>query len=118
MLYTMLGRNLRILRSIVSGWVSLLSRVCFCIAGSIIGVNGYLESIYSCPMVKVTQGHACHGPFPWLTSAVKNSNITAILSLRVILLSRNAIFGIIAYELTISDATCTYQGQPSSSEVI
>ena len=31
----------------------------FCIARSIIGVNGYLEAIYSCPGVKVTQGHAC-----------------------------------------------------------
>ena len=28
------------------------------------GVNGYLEAIHSCPGVKVTQGHAYHGPFP------------------------------------------------------
>ena len=35
--------------------------VCFCIAGSINGVYGYLEPIYRCPGVKVTQGHACHG---------------------------------------------------------
>ena len=32
--------------------------------------NRYLEAIYSYTGVKVTQGYACHGPFPWLISAV------------------------------------------------
>ena len=50
----MFGRNRRILRSIVSGRVSLLSGVFFSIAGSIIGVYGYLGAIYSHPGVKVT----------------------------------------------------------------
>ena len=66
----MFGRNRWILRSIVSGWVSLFSGVCVCIACNIIGVSVYLGAIYSCPRVKVTQGHACHGPFPWLISTV------------------------------------------------
>ena len=57
----MFGRNRRNLRCIVSGRVSLLSWVFFfCIAGSIIGVYGYLGAIYSCPGVKVTQCHECH----------------------------------------------------------
>ena len=30
-----------------------------------------IGAISNCPRVKVTQGHACHGPFPWLTSAVQ-----------------------------------------------
>ena len=52
-------------------WVSFIAFwSVFCIAGSINGVYGYLEVIYSCPGVKVTQGHACHGPFQWLISAV------------------------------------------------
>ena len=48
----------------ISGRVSLVSGVLFCIAGSIIGVYGYLGAIYSCLVVRVTQGHECHGPFP------------------------------------------------------
>ena len=52
------GRNRRILRSIVSECVSLLSGVCFSVAGSIIDLYRYLEAIYGCPGVKVTQGHA------------------------------------------------------------
>ena len=59
----MFGRNRPILLSIVSGRVSLLSGVCFCIAGSINGVYGYLEAIYSCPGVKVMPGHASMGRF-------------------------------------------------------
>ena len=59
----MFGRNRPILLSIVSGRVSLLSGVCFCIAGSINGVYGYLEAIYSCPRVKVMPGHASMGRF-------------------------------------------------------
>ena len=42
----------------------LPSGVGCCIVGSINGVKVYLEVIYSCHGVKVTQGHACHGPFP------------------------------------------------------
>ena len=42
----------------------LPSGVGFCIVGSINGVKGYLDVIYSCHGVKVTQGNACHGPFP------------------------------------------------------
>ena len=38
--YFMFGRNRRIWRSIVSGWVSLLSGVGFCIAGSINPISG------------------------------------------------------------------------------
>ena len=49
---------------IVSGRVSLLSGVFFCILGSIVDVYGYLGAIYSCPAVKVTPGHECYGPFP------------------------------------------------------
>ena len=36
---------------------------CFCIAGRINGVYGYLEAIYSCPGVKVKPGHASMGRF-------------------------------------------------------
>ena len=63
-------KNRRILPSIVIGEVQLLSRVRFCIVGSIISVNGYLGAICSGPEVKVTHGYACHGPFPWLIAAV------------------------------------------------
>ena len=66
----MFGRNRRILRSIVSGWVSLLSGVCVCIAGSIIGVYRYLGAIYSWPGAKVPHGHARHWLSPLPISAV------------------------------------------------
>ena len=63
-------KNRRILQSFVIGEVQLVSRVRFCIVGSIISVYGYLGAICSGPEAKVTQGHACHGPFPWLFAAV------------------------------------------------
>ena len=54
----------RIWSSFVAFWSVI------CIAGSIIGIYGYLGAIYSCPEVKVTQGHEFHWPFPRLISAV------------------------------------------------
>ena len=65
------GRNRPILLSIVSGRVSLLSGVCFCIAGSINGVYGYLEAIGI--QLPRSQGHArsCfYGPIPQPISTV------------------------------------------------
>ena len=46
------------------------------------GVYEYLEVMYSFFEVKVTEGHACHGPFPCHISNVICSNFTATPSFR------------------------------------
>ena len=109
------GHVRTILRSFVSGQVLLLSRVCFCIAGSIIGGYGYLGVIYSCPEVEVNQGHAMEcfrGSFRPLLFQLYNYREP-----RGHLEQNECQIWNRAYELTIRDQPCVNY-HPRSPEVI
>ena len=109
--------------SYLGEFICFLGCFFFCIAGSINGVYGYLEAIYSCPAVKVMPGHASMGRFrspyrPLFFLTLQLSWASGTL-FRAKNKNKNARFGTSGYELTIKVPPYVKptRGHPRSSEV-